>query len=117
VVNELSSLGVGLVLDDFGTGYSTLGYLRRMPIRAIKIDRTFIEGVPNDPDSCALVTAMLGVAHHFRLAVVAEGVENEAQAAYLRSQGCELAQGHYYSRALPSSKIVEHLSAGKPANV
>ncbi len=111
VVNELSSLGVGMVLDDFGTGYSTLGYLRRMPIRAIKIDRTFIEGVPHDPDNCALVSAMLGLAHHFKLAVVAEGVENATQGEYLRSLGCDYAQGHYYSRALPSSKIVEHLSA------
>jgi len=113
VIAELASLGVGLVLDDFGTGYSSLGYLRRMPIRAIKIDRTFVEGLPADPDSCALVSAMLGVAHHFRLAVVAEGVETAAQAAYLRDIGCEFAQGHYYARALPSSKIVEHLSAGR----
>jgi diguanylate cyclase (GGDEF)-like protein len=117
VIAELASLGVGLVLDDFGTGYSTLGYLRRMPIRAIKIDRTFIEGLPNDPDSCALVGAMLGLAHHFRLAVVAEGVETSAQAAYLRSIGCEFAQGHYYARALPSSKIVEHLSVGRPVAI
>jgi diguanylate cyclase (GGDEF)-like protein len=115
VVSELSSLGVGLVLDDFGTGYSTLGYLRRMPIRAIKIDRSFIEGVPGNADSCALVAAMLTVAHHFKLAVVAEGVENAEQGAYLRAQGCEFAQGHYYSRALPSSKIVEHLSTGRAA--
>ncbi len=114
VVTELSSLGVGLVLDDFGTGYSTLGYLRRMPIRAIKIDRTFIVGIPEDPDSCAIVTAMLTVAHHFKLAVVAEGVERANQGAYLRSLGCEFAQGHFYSRALPSSAIVEHLSADKP---
>lgn len=117
VVSELASLGVGLVLDDFGTGYSTLGYLRRMPIRAIKIDRTFIEGIPGDPDSCALVTAMLNVAHHFKLAVVAEGVENVKQGAYLHSLGCEYAQGHFYSRALPSSKIVEHLSIDKSAKV
>jgi len=114
VVSELASLGVGLVLDDFGTGYSTLGYLRRMPIRAIKIDRSFIQGIPGDADSCALVTAMLSVAHHFKLAVVAEGVENAAQGAYLRSLGCEFAQGHFYARALPSSKIVEQLSAGIP---
>ncbi len=116
VVTELSSLGVGLVLDDFGTGYSTLGYLRRMPIRAIKIDRTFIEGIPRDADSCALVAAMLTVAHHFKLAVVAEGVESAEQGAYLHSKGCEYAQGHFYSRALPSSKIVEHLSAADPSH-
>jgi len=113
VVNELSSLGVGLVLDDFGTGYSTLGYLRRMPIRAIKIDRTFIEGIPQDPDNCAIVTAMLTVAHHFKLAVVAEGVENSAQSTYLSSLGCEYAQGHFYSRALAPSIIVEHLMVNK----
>ncbi len=110
VVSELSSLGVGLVLDDFGTGYSTLGYLRRMPIRAIKIDRSFIQGIPKDEDSCALVGAMLNLAHHFQLGVVAEGVENAVQGAYLRSIGCEFAQGHHYSRALSSAKIVEHLS-------
>ena len=113
VIAELASLGVSLVLDDFGTGYSTLGYLRRMPIRAIKIDRSFIEGLPGDADSCALVTAMLGLAHHFHLGVVAEGVQTSAQAAYLRGIGCEYAQGHFYARALPSSKIVEHLSAGR----
>ena len=117
VVSELSSLGVGLVLDDFGTGYSTLGYLRRMPIRAIKIDRSFIKGIPGDEDSCALVRAMLNLAHHFQLGVVAEGVESAAQGAYLRSIGCEFAQGYYYSRALPASKIVEHLSGGRPAPV
>jgi len=115
VVNELSSLGVGLVLDDFGTGYSTLGYLRRMPIRAIKIDRTFIEGIPQNPDNCAIVTAMLTVAHHFKLAVVAEGVENADQGEYLRSLGCEYAQGHHYSRALLPSTIEEQLTAGRAA--
>jgi diguanylate cyclase (GGDEF)-like protein/PAS domain S-box-containing protein len=113
VVNELTALGVGLVLDDFGTGYSTLNYLRRLPIRAIKIDRSFIQGIPDDPDNCALVKAMVSVANHFQLAVVAEGVENATQGAYLRTLGCEFAQGHYYSRALPSSKIVEQLSSSK----
>jgi diguanylate cyclase (GGDEF)-like protein/PAS domain S-box-containing protein len=110
VVNELASLGVGLVLDDFGTGYSTLGYLRRLPIRAIKIDRSFIEGIPANADSCALVGAILSVAGHFKLAVVAEGVETVEQSTYLRTLGCEFAQGHLYARALPSSKIVEQLS-------
>jgi len=114
VVNELATLGVGLVLDDFGTGYSTLGYLRRLPIRALKIDRSFIEGVPGNADSCALVAAILSVAGHFQLAVVAEGVETAEQSIYLRSLGCEYAQGHLYSRALPSSKIVEQLSRKEP---
>ncbi len=110
VVTELASLGVGLVLDDFGTGYSTLGYLRRMPIRAIKIDRSFIEGIPSNADSCALVAAILSVAGHFQLAVVAEGVETAEQSDYLSSLGCKFAQGHLYSRAMSSAKIVEQLS-------
>jgi diguanylate cyclase (GGDEF)-like protein/PAS domain S-box-containing protein len=110
VVAELASLGVGLVLDDFGTGYSTLGYLKRLPIRALKIDRSFIEGIPGDADSCAIVAAMLTVARHFQLAVVAEGVESGAQSAWLQAQGCELAQGHYYSRPLSVAAISGHLA-------
>ena len=117
VIAELSSLGVGLVLDDFGTGYSTLGYLRRMPIRAIKIDRSFIEGIPTNADSCALIAAILSVAGHFKLAVVAEGVETVEQSTYLRALGCEFAQGHLYSRALPSSRIVEQLSTRQDASL
>jgi diguanylate cyclase (GGDEF)-like protein len=110
VVAELASLGVGLVLDDFGTGYSTLGYLKRLPIRALKIDRTFIEGLPGDADSCAIVGAMLTVARHFRLSVVAEGVETAEQGAWLREMGCELAQGHYYARPLSAATISGHLA-------
>ena len=67
VLAELASLGVGLVLDDFGTGYSMLGYLKRMPITALKIDQSFIEGIPGDADSRAIVHAMLAVARHFKL--------------------------------------------------
>jgi EAL domain-containing protein (putative c-di-GMP-specific phosphodiesterase class I) len=101
---------VGLVLDDFGTGYSTLGYLKRLPIRALKIDRSFIEGLPSDPDSCALVTAMLSIARHFRIAAVAEGVETAEQARWLQEAGCEMAQGHFYARPLPAATISGHLA-------
>jgi EAL domain-containing protein (putative c-di-GMP-specific phosphodiesterase class I) len=109
VIAELASLGVGLVLDDFGTGFSTLGYLKRMPIQALKIDSSFIEGVPHDPDSRALVLAMLAVARHFKLKVVAEGIETPEQVEYLRALGCEYAQGYFYSRPLPSATIIEYL--------
>lgn len=105
VIGELRALGVGLVLDDFGTGYSTLGYLRRLPLRAIKIDRMFVEGLPDDPDGCAIVHALLTVARHFRLAVVAEGVEREEQAVYLLSQGCAYAQGNLFARSLSAAAI------------
>ena len=112
VMNELATLGVGLVLDDFGTGYSMLAYLKRMPIKALKIDQSFVEGVPNDADSCAIVHAMLAVARHFRLKVVAEGIETPEQVEYLRNIGCEFAQGFYYSRALPPQTILEYIEFG-----
>src|SRR4029453_10570467 len=103
VLAELASLGVGLVLDDFGTGYSMLGYLKRMPIHALKIDQSFIEGIPADPDSPAIVHAMLAVARHYRLKVVAEGVESQDQVDYMREIGCEFAQGFFYSRAISAA--------------
>ena len=113
VMNELVNLGVGLVLDDFGTGYSMLGYLKRMPIQALKVDQSFIVGVPEDADSRAIVRAMIAVASHFRLKVVAEGIETPEQVEYLRSIGCEYAQGYYYSRPLPPQTIVDYVQRGR----
>jgi EAL domain-containing protein (putative c-di-GMP-specific phosphodiesterase class I) len=110
VLAELASLGVGLVLDDFGTGYSMLGYLKRMPFTALKIDQSFIEGIPGDADSRAIVHAMLAVARHFKLKVVAEGVESIEQVEYLRDIGCEFAQGFFYARALSSDTILDYLA-------
>jgi EAL domain-containing protein (putative c-di-GMP-specific phosphodiesterase class I) len=109
VISELASLGVGLSLDDFGTGYSTLGYLKRLPIQSLKIDRSFVEGIPDDADSRAIVHAMLAVARHFRLKVVAEGIETAEQGEYLRALGCEYAQGFLYARPLAAATILEYL--------
>jgi diguanylate cyclase (GGDEF)-like protein/PAS domain S-box-containing protein len=113
VMSELVNLGVGLVLDDFGTGYSMLGYLKRMPIQALKVDQSFVVGVPEDADSRAIVRAMVAVASHFRLKVVAEGIETPDQVEYLRSIGCEFAQGYYYSRPLPPQTIVDYVRRGR----
>jgi len=116
VISELASLGVGLALDDFGTGYSMLGYLKRMPIQSIKIDQSFVEGIPDDADSRAIVHAMLAMARHFRLKVVAEGIETAEQAEYLRALGCECAQGYFYSRPLAPTTILEYLEQESPAS-
>jgi diguanylate cyclase (GGDEF)-like protein/PAS domain S-box-containing protein len=116
VISELASLGVGLALDDFGTGYSMLGYLKRMPIQSIKIDQSFVEGIPDDADSRAIVHAMLAMARHFRLKVVAEGIETAEQAEYLRALGCECAQGFFYSRPLAATTILEYLEQESPAS-
>lgn len=116
VMAELASLGVGLVLDDFGTGYSMLGYLKRMPISALKIDQSFVAGLPRDADSCAIVHAMLAVARHFRLKVIAEGIESAEQVEYLRSIGCDFAQGYFYSRPLAGDGIVDHIELPVPVD-
>jgi diguanylate cyclase (GGDEF)-like protein/PAS domain S-box-containing protein len=113
VLAELASLGVGLVLDDFGTGYSMLGYLKRMPISALKIDQSFVRGVPQDADSRAIVHAMLAVARHFRLRVIAEGVETEEQVTYMKSIGCDYAQGFHYSRPMDAESVVGHIDLGE----
>ena len=109
VLAELAALGVGLVLDDFGTGYSMMGYLKRMPITALKIDQSFIEGIPGDADSRAIVHAMIAVAKHFKLKVVAEGIESLEQVQYMRDIGCDFAQGFFYSRSLTAGNILEYL--------
>jgi len=109
VINELAAMGVGLVLDDFGTGYSTLGYLKRMPIQSLKIDQSFVLGVPEDADSCAIVRAILAVARHFRLKVIAEGVERQEQVDYLASIDCEYVQGFRFGRALPAAEVQDYL--------
>jgi diguanylate cyclase (GGDEF)-like protein/PAS domain S-box-containing protein len=114
VISELASLGVGLALDDFGTGYSMLGYLKRMPIHSLKIDQSFVKGIPDDADSRAIVHAMLAVARHFRLKVVAEGIETAEQAEYLRALGCEYAQGYFFSRPLAATTILEYLEQQGP---
>ena len=112
VIAELSALGVGLVLDDFGTGYSMLGYLRRLPVQALKIDKSFVCGLPADPDSQAIVRSIVAVAQHFKLKIVAEGVEHIEQAEFLRAAGCELAQGFYYARPLSADTILAFLQRG-----
>lgn len=116
VMNELASLGVGIVLDDFGTGYSMLGYLKRMPIQALKIDQSFVKGIPEDADSNAIVHAMLAVARHFKLKVIAEGIESAAQVDYLSSIGCNYAQGYYFSRALEPQAVLESVGYGGVLN-
>jgi diguanylate cyclase (GGDEF)-like protein/PAS domain S-box-containing protein len=104
-LEALSEIGVGLVLDDFGTGYSSLAYLNRFPFHALKIDRSFIEALGIEQERTAIVEAIVGMARALSLDVIAEGVENEAQLSELTRLGCDLAQGHLFSRALPPEKI------------
>ncbi len=101
-LEALKKLGVGLAIDDFGTGYSSLSYLKRFPVDAVKIDRTFVAGLGADPQDSAIVAAVVRMASVLGLTVVAEGVETREQLAELRALGCELAQGWYFGRPLPA---------------
>jgi EAL domain-containing protein (putative c-di-GMP-specific phosphodiesterase class I) len=94
-----------VAIDDFGTGYSSLAYLKRFPIDSVKVDRSFVEDIPQDVDSMAIAQAIIAMAHSLRLKVVAEGVESEAQVSFLRGEGCDEIQGHYFSAARAASEI------------
>ena len=98
IMSALAKLGVRFSIDDFGTGYSSLSYLRRLPLREIKIDKSFVQDICDDPDDAALVQTILAMAGHLRLTVVAEGVETREQSQLLRAWGCQRQQGYLLGR-------------------
>ncbi|MEM9177059.1 MAG: EAL domain-containing protein [Myxococcota bacterium] len=110
-LGEFREMGIGLALDDFGTGYSSLSYLRRFTIDRVKIDRSFVSELPDNPDDAALTSAILAMAHGLRLQVVAEGVETTRQALFLRARGCDEVQGYLFGRPSPPEEFFERLQA------
>jgi EAL domain-containing protein (putative c-di-GMP-specific phosphodiesterase class I) len=110
-LSRLAQLGVHLALDDFGTGYSSLSYLRQYPIGTVKIDRTFLDEVPQNPASATLVETIIVMAHALGKRVVAEGIETNEQLIFLRERRCDAAQGFYLARPLAAAAMTELLQA------
>ena len=100
----MKNMGIRISIDDFGTGYSSLSSLKRFPLDELKIDRSFVKGVPSDSDDAAIVAAMVGMAHSLGLKVVAEGVETREQLAFLQERCCNEYQGYLCSPAVPAAE-------------
>ncbi len=114
-LKRLKAMGLRLSIDDFGTGYSSLAYLKQFPVDTLKVDRSFVKDMPDAGDDAAIASAIIAMAHSLRLEVVAEGVETEAQLAFLRERGCEYVQGFLISRPVPADQIIRLLPAPRKA--
>jgi diguanylate cyclase (GGDEF)-like protein/PAS domain S-box-containing protein len=107
VLGRLRDIGVHLAIDDFGTGYSSLNYLKRFPVDALKVDRSFVDGLGRDPEDSAIVAAVVDLAHARGLSAIAEGVETKEQLKQVRRVGCDMAQGYYFARPQPADDLAE----------
>gem|GEM_PF-2093725 len=105
IMSELQTLGIHFSIDDFGTGYSSLAYLKRLPLNELKIDKSFVQDAPSDPNDAALVEAIIAIAHNFNLAIVGEGIETIEQANFLKERGCNVYQGYLYGKPMPISEF------------
>lgn len=108
---DIKELGFSMSIDDFGTGYSSLSYLKRCPVSTVKIDKSFVHGLPDDQENVTLVTAIVAMAHGLNLKVVAEGVETQAQWDFMKEVNCDYFQGFYISKPMPTDKFEEYLAA------
>ena len=115
ILGELRAMGIRIAIDDFGTGHSSLSYLKRLPVTTLKIDRTFVSDIGRDGDQGAIVKAIVAMAHSLDMKVVAEGVETEAQRAFLSVNGCDEMQGYYFSRPLAAEALSQLLTRGSSA--
>jgi diguanylate cyclase (GGDEF)-like protein len=111
VIQKIHERGFKLSIDDFGTGYSSLAYLKNLPIDELKIDQSFVRKLLDNPGDQAIVSSTIDLAHNFKLSVVAEGIEDEPTANWLRERGCDVAQGYFYARPMPADDFLAFAKA------
>ena len=116
IVEQLHDMGIGISLDDFGTGYSNLAYLKRFPIDMLKIDQSFVQGLPESANDVAITSSIISIARNLGMEVLAEGVETEQQVEYLIGQGCHTIQGYYFSQPRPAKEFERMLCMSEEAD-
>jgi diguanylate cyclase (GGDEF)-like protein len=109
-LHALTDAGIQLSIDDFGTGYSSMSYLKTFPVRALKVDRSFVRGLPQDPEDAAITRAIIAMARSLRMEIVAEGIETQEQHDFLRAHGCDKSQGYLYGRPCAAAQIGQMLA-------
>ncbi|MFO7595654.1 MAG: EAL domain-containing protein, partial [Desulfocurvibacter africanus] len=112
-LRRLRDMGLAVAIDDFGTGYSSLAYLKHFPLGALKIDQSFIRGIPTDPSDIAITTTIISMAQSLNLKVIAEGVETLQQLNFILGLRCDEYQGYYFSKPVPSAEYLELLQRHK----
>jgi len=110
IMRQLVEAGISIAIDDFGTGYSSLAYLKRLPAEWLKIDLTFIRGLPDDNEDAAIVRSTIVMAHALGMRTIAEGVETEAQLQFLKNEGCDAVQGYLFSKPMPADVATEYIT-------
>ncbi|MFA6041669.1 MAG: EAL domain-containing protein, partial [Methylophilus sp.] len=111
IVERLKGMGFDFSIDDFGTGYSSMAYLKRLPVSELKIDKSFVLDMMTSDSDTIIVQATIGLAHNLGLTVTAEGVEDEQALQKLDAMGCDIAQGYFFSRALPKAELLNWITA------
>ncbi|MBW8896735.1 MAG: EAL domain-containing protein [Massilia sp.] len=116
-LHALTDAGIQLAIDDFGTGYSSMSYLKTFPVRALKVDKSFVRGLPQNPEDAAITRAIIAMARSLRMEIVAEGIETQEQHDFLRAHGCDKSQGYLYGRPCPAAQLGQMLGRSRACTV